>query len=625
MSFQKQLFISKNAVSTILFLLSVLLSLRSNASHMAGAELAYEYQGNDQYKFTYTLYTDCSGSLPPLSVNLMLRSSECNLNQMTTLSKVNDSEIEISPNCTSSPSTCNGGTNSGYKQIKYSASLSLALKCSDFIFSVTDCCRNSSITSIANPEMQPLYIEARLNNTTETNSSPIFDSQPLLILSTNQSNQILESAVDADGDSLVYVLIAPKTSELNNVNYVSDYNANQFINTNQPISFDTKSGSMQLVPTQLETVILAVQVNEYRFGRFIGSIMRDIQMISSNSTNHLPTIQQLENRSDTIWRACVGENLTINLSSVDMDAAQGTVIEVTSNIQGLQVTRSSDVLQKAQITWTPDSSIVQNNGLWIKVKVRDNACPMNGIKNYLLNISVSQMTITSTVTASDCTGKNNGSIYTAISGTSTTANFTWSHSNFKNTFCENLPAGIYSVTIDNLEGCVVNKSFQIVNLENLNMLVTTSKASCKTADGHATISISGGTAPYIFNWSDGKDSDVRNELIHGTYTVRITDQIGCEISKSVVIEGVECLERAPTAILFPNPASDRITLQMENFPSPISSISIIDATSKIVYQQNQSIENQLLTVIDLTAFAKGIYLINIISDDSRQIASFIRL
>ncbi len=69
--------------------------------------------------------------------------------------------------------------NAGFKQIEYSGTVVFHQKCADIIFSVTDCCRNSAISSIHNPDAQPLYVEATLNNVTGENSSPVFSGKPI--------------------------------------------------------------------------------------------------------------------------------------------------------------------------------------------------------------------------------------------------------------------------------------------------------------------------------------------------------------------------------------------------------------------------------------------------------------
>ncbi|MBK7430307.1 MAG: T9SS type A sorting domain-containing protein [Bacteroidetes bacterium] len=614
----------KNAVFSASLTILVFFALEAKSSHMAGAELSYQYIDADYYKVNYTLYADCSGSLPPASVNMMIRSESCSLNTIYTLSLVPGSEIEISTNCSSSPSTCNGGSSTGYKQLKYTGTILLTEKCNDIVFSVTDCCRNSAITSIISPETQALYVEAYLDNISGPNNSPVFDSKPILVLSAHQINLLSESAIDADGDSLAYSLIAPKNSEITNVNFANGFTAEQFISTETPINFNPENGTISITPSGIETAILAIKVTEFRNGRSIGSTMRDIQMISAGSSNHLPSIQQLDALSSSIYKLCIGDDLIINMSSVDLDAGQQNSIEIYSNITGLSITKSTDLLQKAQIKWKADSTTSTNRNLWIKIIVTDNACPINGVKTYFLEVKVSELNISSTVTNSECAGKNNGSIITGISGNQI-VEYSWEHSNSNQSFATNLSAGIYNLSVNNFNGCIVKKTFRITNLETISAEISSISSSCGTANGKAEVLINGGIQPYQCNWSDGINSVDRNDLPKGNYSIEVTDQIGCRISATLTIESQVCDLIDSRFKLFPNPAANQITLKNDYLTSSVTSIIIVDISGKIVYNSEREITDNLMTTIDVSDFSNGIYLVKITTIKESTTLPFVKL
>ncbi len=624
MSSKNPSFSLKKAAFTPALIMLVFLGLEAKSSHMAGAELSYQFIAADFYKVTYTLYADCSGSMPPASVNLMIRSVTCSVNTIYTLSFVPGSEIEISSNCSSSPSTCNGGSATGYKQLKYTGTIELTEKCNDLVFSVTDCCRNSAITSIINPETQPLYVEAHLDNISGPNNSPVFDSEPILVLSAHQLNLLSESANDTDGDSLVYSLIAPKNSEITDVNFALGFTAEQFISTEEPIDFNPGNGTISITPSGIETAILAIKVTEFRNGRPIGSAMRDIQMISVSTSNHLPSIQQLDALTEPIYKLCVGDDLIINMSSVDIDASQQNRIEIYSNITGLSITKSTDLLQKAQIKWKADSTTSTNRNLWIKIIVTDNACPINGVKTYFLEIKVSELNISSTVTNSECAGKNNGSIITGISGNQI-VEYTWEHSNSNQSFAANLAAGTYNLSVNNFNGCIVKKIFRITNLETISTEISSTNSSCGTANGKAEVFITGGTQPYQCKWSDGINSIDRNDLPKGNYSIVVTDQIGCNISATLTIESLECDPIDSRFKLFPNPAAGQITLKNDYLNSSVTSIIIFDVSGKIVYNSDREITDNLMTTIDVSDFSNGIYLVKITSIKESTTLPFVKL
>jgi len=103
----------------------------------------------------------------------------------------------------------------------------------------------------------------------------------------------------------------------------------------------------------------------------------------------------------------------------------------------------------------------------------------------------------------------------------------------------NLPSGSYEVSITDANGCTTTCNFAInifgcdVELELLPQ-----DASCPDAsDGSIEANITGGTAPFTFDWSndafDGTQSPVGVPV--GNYTLNLTDANGCAVSESTQV------------------------------------------------------------------------------------------
>ena len=74
-------------------------------------------------------------------------------------------------------------------------------------------------------------------------------------------------------------------------------------------------------------------------------------------------------------------------------------------------------------------------------------------------------------------------------------------------------------------------------------LLETSDVLCSgSANGTATVSVTGGIAPYTYAWSDGQDSQTATGLAAGDYSVEVTDAIGNTVSQNLTIESAEPLE-----------------------------------------------------------------------------------
>jgi gliding motility-associated-like protein len=93
----------------------------------------------------------------------------------------------------------------------------------------------------------------------------------------------------------------------------------------------------------------------------------------------------------------------------------------------------------------------------------------------------------------------------------------------------NLNGGDYIITITTLSGCTVTDTVTLTGQGSLsidNNVIVPSKCP-DSKDGSITLSSSGGTPPYVYQWSNGQSGDVASNLLPGTYTVTVSDQSGC--------------------------------------------------------------------------------------------------
>ncbi len=143
------------------------------------------------------------------------------------------------------------------------------------------------------------------------------------------------------------------------------------------------------------------------------------------------------------------------------------------------------------------------------------------------------------LTSSDisCFGANDG---TANVTTESDSAVQWSTGQ-SGTSISGLEAGTYSVTVSSSAGCESSANFEIEEPSELQITLFKSDLSCFGAsDGSVTSTVSGGAAPYEYDWSNGSNSPHLADLDQGIYTLDITDINGCEISENVsVIEPSE--------------------------------------------------------------------------------------
>ncbi|TXK73429.1 T9SS type A sorting domain-containing protein [Mesonia sp. K4-1] len=146
-----------------------------------------------------------------------------------------------------------------------------------------------------------------------------------------------------------------------------------------------------------------------------------------------------------------------------------------------------------------------------------------------------------------CNGGNDGAA--TASATGGTAPYTYLWSNAATTASiVNVTAGTYNVTITDANGCTDTSSVIITEPAVLAASGMTTNLSCNGGnDGTIDISVSGGTAPYTYLWSNSATTEDMIGLTAGTYNVTVTDANGCTTTESVTLTEPTMLSALATA------------------------------------------------------------------------------
>lgn len=128
-----------------------------------------------------------------------------------------------------------------------------------------------------------------------------------------------------------------------------------------------------------------------------------------------------------------------------------------------------------------------------------------------------------------CHNDSSGSLTVNVTGGTPFYNYQWSGFPLvNNATLQNIPAGVYTVTVTDANGCTVNATDSLQNPPLMSISHTLTNASCNLNNGIAQINVSGGASPYIYNWSNGvTGATLLDTLANSFYTITITDALGC--------------------------------------------------------------------------------------------------
>lgn len=110
-----------------------------------------------------------------------------------------------------------------------------------------------------------------------------------------------------------------------------------------------------------------------------------------------------------------------------------------------------------------------------------------------------------------------------------------------------LPAGSYNVTVEG-NGLCGTLSTAVTITEPESHVSTAAEAShigCNEHNsGAITVDVTGGVAPYTYEWNDGFETPNRVDIAAGTYTLTVTDANECTATETVEIEAAPTVSAA---------------------------------------------------------------------------------
>lgn len=173
----------------------------------------------------------------------------------------------------------------------------------------------------------------------------------------------------------------------------------------------------------------------------------------------------------------------------------------------------------------------------------------NGCFQVFEDICVDLFTMSGNIDQPSCPDELTGSIALQFQGSDNTPfSYHWTNSSGLTVGGDSAtligqPIGTYHVTVTDALGVSISQSFELTPVSNLT--VTTEVTSDFNgfgircfggSSGAVTANAFNGVTPYTYLWNTGAATQTLNSLQAGVYTVQVTDQEGCKVSKSIEVK-----------------------------------------------------------------------------------------
>ena len=232
---------------------------------------------------------------------------------------------------------------------------------------------------------------------------------------------------------------------------------------------------------------------------------------------------------------CSSES-TYNVSNISGVTSTSTITDVTchgGSTGSIDVTASSGTLPYSY-SWSNNATTEDltniTAGTYSLTITDSNGCV--DAKSF----TVSEPTALQTsggVSGASCNGASDGSIDLTISGGTSPYTYTWSTSATTEDV-SGLPANDFSVTVTDDNGCTKSDTFTVSEPQILSLTEdSVTDVLCNGgSDGAVAVSVTGGTSPYTYQWSNSATTEDLTGLSLGSYSVTVTDDNGCTANLS---------------------------------------------------------------------------------------------
>lgn len=551
-----------------ILVLILLLHTSSYADHVAGGQITYKHittvGNNSTYEIEVVVYGDCSGTTYPswatTTAARLYIYKESALNLVHTLPRINaESDMLISPVCPTAinQTTCSGGSIVGIRKYTFRGNVVLNGNSANWRFVFTDELpggqapgRSLIADNVSNPGM--FYTEARLNNLNGPNNSPSFYSNPVPFFCQGAASSFEISAIDPDGDSLVYSLVPVPLATNSSATYNPGYSATNPLNVVPgSFSFSAQTGVAEFTPNAAAWEGIVVnKVSEYRNGVMIGSVMREMMFVYlADCQNQAPvtTINNVSNgqllNSSTphkvSFNTCSAQQGTFSFEVMVSDPDLDNITVTATNLPSgavLDVWNNGSANPVVSFSWGVGTAVPGTYHFYITYK--DDGCPLARIKTVVYTINIQAFEGTFSIDhIAPCRNDTNALAWILPGIDNTTPfSYTWMDPSFnllkpatglqmQGDSLLHIGAGTYVVQVHNATGCMRQFALTIDTASYQARFETDSIVCINTPLDFNPNYANDDFTSWEWDWDNGNTSTLQFPQVQyadrGTYTIQL--------------------------------------------------------------------------------------------------------
>jgi hypothetical protein len=226
---------------------------------------------------------------------------------------------------------------------------------------------------------------------------------------------------------------------------------------------------------------------------------------------------------------CSSSNLATLASSGSIAATINAIPDTCGHSVGSATAYVSGAQGPVTYVWMPGNYTTQSifnvpAGTY-SLTVHDTVCA------YTTNVTIGNVGAPTAVATSNPASCGNPTGLLVLTATGGTGPYQYSINGgaySPNQTYNNMAAGTYTIICQDANGCQSAPTTNVITNSGMNVYFSTGPATCGSSNGSSyAYTAGGGTAPFLYQWSNGANTQTVNNLAPGIYTCTITDATGC--------------------------------------------------------------------------------------------------